>query len=123
MEDIDWTFLRSTGLTSHHEHNPDLSMAGFSRVCGHRVVVELSNGRKRNRPGGMPMGGGRDMMGRGPPPPRRPRFDPNDRCYECGERGHYAYNCHRRRSGRGRWVLCRRCGASAVTITRDCRSD
>ncbi|KAF0310700.1 hypothetical protein FJT64_001897 [Amphibalanus amphitrite] len=30
----------------------------------------------------------RDMAGfrGGAPPPRRPRFDPNDRCYECGER-------------------------------------
>ncbi|KAI2523106.1 SRSF7 isoform 12 [Pan troglodytes] len=28
------------------------------------------------------------------PPARRP-FDPNDRCYECGEKGHYAYDCHR----------------------------
>ncbi|XP_037070110.1 serine/arginine-rich splicing factor 7-like isoform X2 [Pollicipes pollicipes] len=72
-----------------------------TRVCGHRVVVELSNGRKRNRmgSGGVPGRDNRDMM-RGAPPPRRPRFDPNDRCYECGERGHYAYNCHRRRGGR-----------------------
>ena len=111
MVNIDQMFLRSTGLTTH-KCDADLTMTRFSRVCGHRVVVELSNGRKRNRAGGMP-GGGRDMMGRGPPPPRRPRFDPNDRCYECGERGHYAYNCHRRRSGRGRWVLCRWCGAFA----------
>ena len=45
------------------------------------------------------------------PPARRP-FDPNDRCYECGEKGHYAYDCHRysrrRRSryvwGQGGWV-------------------
>uniref|UniRef100_A0A8C4E3X3 CCHC-type domain-containing protein n=1 Tax=Dicentrarchus labrax TaxID=13489 RepID=A0A8C4E3X3_DICLA len=28
------------------------------------------------------------------PPTRRP-FDPNDKCYECGEKGHYAYDCHR----------------------------
>lgn len=28
------------------------------------------------------------------PPARRP-FDPNDRCYECGDKGHYAYDCHR----------------------------
>ena len=89
-----------------------VSVPFASRVCGHRVVVELSNGKKRNRAGGMAGGGGgrgdqRDSMSfrGGAPPPRRPRFDPNDRCYECGERGHYAYNCHRRRSGRGRWVL------------------
>ncbi|CAO2597708.1 Serine/arginine-rich splicing factor 7, partial [Lemmus lemmus] len=38
------------------------------------------------------------------PPARRP-FDPNDRCYECGEKGHYAYDCHRysrRRRSRSR---------------------
>ncbi|CAN0309888.1 unnamed protein product [Lampetra planeri] len=29
----------------------------------------------------------------GRPPARRP-FDPTDRCYQCGERGHYAYDCH-----------------------------
>jgi len=77
-----------------------------TRVCGHRVVVEMSNGKKRNRQGGDGRrdergGGGSGMSPRGgAPPPRRPRFDANDKCYECGERGHYAYNCHRRRGGR-----------------------
>uniref|UniRef100_A0A8C4TY04 CCHC-type domain-containing protein n=1 Tax=Falco tinnunculus TaxID=100819 RepID=A0A8C4TY04_FALTI len=38
------------------------------------------------------------------PPARRP-FDPNDRCYECGEKGHYAYDCHRySRRRRSRYV-------------------
>uniref|UniRef100_A0A8C4XHV1 CCHC-type domain-containing protein n=3 Tax=Polypteridae TaxID=8289 RepID=A0A8C4XHV1_ERPCA len=34
--------------------------------------------------------------------PSRRHFDPNDRCYQCGERGHYAYDCYRynnKRSG------------------------
>ncbi|XP_040001689.1 serine/arginine-rich splicing factor 7-like isoform X2 [Xiphias gladius] len=59
-------------------------------VCGSRVRVELSNGMPR-----------RSRYNR--PPTRRP-FDPNDKCYECGERGHYAYDCHRysRRSRRSR---------------------
>ncbi|TTA54963.1 Serine/arginine-rich splicing factor 7 [Bagarius yarrelli] len=50
-------------------------------ICGSRVRVELSSGMPR-----------RSRYDR--PPARRP-FDPNDRCYECGERGHYAYDCHR----------------------------
>uniref|UniRef100_A0A3B3QLT2 Serine and arginine rich splicing factor 7b n=1 Tax=Paramormyrops kingsleyae TaxID=1676925 RepID=A0A3B3QLT2_9TELE len=50
-------------------------------ICGSRVRVELSTGMPR-----------RSRYDR--PPIRRP-FDPNDRCYECGEKGHYAYDCHR----------------------------
>uniref|UniRef100_A0A8C9VD15 Serine and arginine rich splicing factor 7b n=2 Tax=Scleropages formosus TaxID=113540 RepID=A0A8C9VD15_SCLFO len=50
-------------------------------LCGSRVRVELSTGMPR-----------RSRYDR--PPTRRP-FDPNDRCYECGEKGHYAYDCHR----------------------------
>ncbi|XP_006083501.1 serine/arginine-rich splicing factor 7 isoform X3 [Myotis yumanensis] len=60
-------------------------------ICGSRVRVELSTGMPR-----------RSRLDR--PPARRP-FDPNDRCYECGEKGHYAYDCHRysrRRRSRSR---------------------
>ncbi|XP_043913448.1 serine/arginine-rich splicing factor 7 [Protopterus annectens] len=61
-------------------------------ICGSRVRVELSTGMPR-----------RSRYER--PPSRRP-FDPNDRCYDCGEKGHYAYDCHRysrrRRSSRSR---------------------
>ncbi|XP_030414140.1 serine/arginine-rich splicing factor 7 isoform X2 [Gopherus evgoodei] len=60
-------------------------------ICGSRVRVELSTGMPR-----------RSRYDR--PPARRP-FDPNDRCYECGEKGHYAYDCHRysrRRRSRSR---------------------
>ncbi|KAH0502617.1 Dimethylaniline monooxygenase [N-oxide-forming] 5 [Microtus ochrogaster] len=42
-------------------------------ICGSRVRVELSTGMPR-----------RSRFDR--PPARRP-FDPNDRCYECGEKG------------------------------------
>ncbi|XP_014247551.1 serine/arginine-rich splicing factor 7-like isoform X2 [Cimex lectularius] len=45
-------------------------------VCGRRVRVEMSNGARR-----------RGAMRRGRP------FHPEDKCYECGERGHYARDC------------------------------
>ncbi|XP_044536930.1 serine/arginine-rich splicing factor 7-like [Gracilinanus agilis] len=60
-------------------------------ICGSRVRVELSTGLPR-----------RSQYDR---PPARCPFDPNDRCYECGEKGHYAYDCHRysrRRRSRSR---------------------
>uniref|UniRef100_A0A672NFJ8 Serine and arginine rich splicing factor 7b n=1 Tax=Sinocyclocheilus grahami TaxID=75366 RepID=A0A672NFJ8_SINGR len=60
-------------------------------ICGSRVRVELSTGMPR-----------RSRFDR--PPTRRP-FDPSDRCYECGEKGHYAYDCHR--YGRRRWSRSR----------------
>jgi arginine/serine-rich splicing factor 7 len=65
----------------------------FCRViCGSRVRVELSTGMPR-----------RSRFDR--PPARRP-FDPNDRCYECGEKGHYAYDCHRySRRRRSRYLI------------------
>ncbi|KAF6208111.1 hypothetical protein GE061_016561 [Apolygus lucorum] len=52
-------------------------------VCGRRVRVEMSNGARRRGGGGSGGGGGR----RGRP------FHPEDKCYECGERGHYARDC------------------------------
>ena len=63
-----------------------------TQMCGVRVRVEHSTGRVRPKPwarggGG---GGGRDRGG----------YNPNDRCYECGDHGHYAYDC--RRSGEAR---------------------
>ncbi|XP_060947923.1 serine/arginine-rich splicing factor 7-like [Limanda limanda] len=48
-------------------------------LCGSRVRVELSTGLFRK--------------GRGRP--SRRQFDPADRCYQCGDRGHYAYDCYR----------------------------
>ncbi|KAJ3590078.1 hypothetical protein NHX12_008033 [Muraenolepis orangiensis] len=48
-------------------------------LCGSRIRVELSTGMSRK------------SRGR----PSRRHFDPNDRCYQCGDRGHYAYDCYR----------------------------
>ncbi|CAL8348161.1 unnamed protein product [Arctogadus glacialis] len=48
-------------------------------LCGSRIRVELSTGMSRK--------------GRGRP--SRRHFDPQDRCYQCGDRGHYAYDCYR----------------------------
>ncbi|KAH9500522.1 hypothetical protein Btru_072152 [Bulinus truncatus] len=61
-------------------------------ICGNRCRVELSTGKVRPKPW--------LRGGRGPPRSRR-AFNPDDRCYECGERGHYAYDCSRNRRGGG----------------------
>lgn len=59
-------------------------------VCGRRVRVELSTGRSRSR-------------GNSGPSSRRGRpFHPEDRCYECGSRGHYARDCPLYSRGRRR---------------------
>ncbi|CAH0554565.1 unnamed protein product [Brassicogethes aeneus] len=67
-------------------------------ICGRRARVEMSNGKNGN---------GRY---RGPPPRSRGRpFHPDDRCYECGDRGHYARDCNRyKRGGRHRFRACGR---------------
>lgn len=61
-------------------------------ICGERVRVEHSSGKVRPKP----------WARRGGPSSRgssRRGFDPSDRCYECGEHGHYAYDCKRKSGG------------------------
>ncbi|KAF4520658.1 hypothetical protein B566_EDAN007524 [Ephemera danica] len=59
------------------------SSSSTRTVCGRRVRVEMSTGMSKSRyPGPMSRNRGRP-------------FDPQDRCYECGERGHYARDCSR----------------------------
>lgn len=62
-------------------------------LCGARIRVEMSNGMSR-----------KSRFGR----PSRRQFDPNDRCYQCGETGHYAYDCYRynKRGGRRSRYAC-----------------
>ncbi|XP_052064662.1 serine/arginine-rich splicing factor 7-like isoform X11 [Mytilus californianus] len=91
-----------------------------TNLCGSRIRVEHSTGKVRPKPwlrgGRGPPGGGRDGGDRGGgggggrggersggggsrdggAGGRKP-FDPADRCYECGDRGHYAYDCSRYR--------------------------
>ncbi|XP_064635245.1 serine/arginine-rich splicing factor 7-like isoform X2 [Lineus longissimus] len=49
---------------------------------GNRIRVEHSTGKVRPKP----------WMRRGPPRSRKP-FHPDDKCFECHGRGHYAYDC------------------------------
>uniref|UniRef100_A0A8C0W4P9 CCHC-type domain-containing protein n=1 Tax=Castor canadensis TaxID=51338 RepID=A0A8C0W4P9_CASCN len=54
------------------------------------------------------------------PSARRP-FDPNNRCFECDEKGHYAYNCHhygRLRRNRSRSASLRRSGYNCIKGSR-----
>ncbi|XP_043237240.1 serine/arginine-rich splicing factor 3-like isoform X1 [Amphibalanus amphitrite] len=58
-------------------------------VCNRRITVEMSTGRTRNRGGSWRPTVGSGRYGRG--------WDPADRCYDCGESGHYSYDCRNKR--------------------------
>uniref|UniRef100_U5EUP1 Putative catalytic step 2 spliceosome n=1 Tax=Corethrella appendiculata TaxID=1370023 RepID=U5EUP1_9DIPT len=80
-------------------------------ICGRRARVELSTGKSARRggdSGSRSSGGGyresRSDRDRGRSDRNRGGgggFNPDDRCYECGDRGHYARDCNRT-SRRGR---------------------
>ncbi|XP_026683773.1 serine/arginine-rich splicing factor 7 [Diaphorina citri] len=77
------------------------AVRGFDgrEINGRRVRVEMSNpqkmrGRSNGRSGG-------DRGYRGSVRARGRPFNPDDKCYECGGRGHYARDCRSRRSGGG----------------------
>ncbi|KAK2142262.1 hypothetical protein LSH36_979g01071 [Paralvinella palmiformis] len=69
------------------------SMDG-TEVCGARIRVEFSSDRRGQRS----RGGAGAFRGRG-----ARRFNRDDKCYACGEHGHYAYDCRQNtRGGRRR---------------------
>ncbi|KAH9500521.1 serine arginine-rich splicing factor [Bulinus truncatus] len=76
----------------HRDAEDSVKEMDGTNICGNRCRVELSTGKVRPKPW--------LRGGRGPPRSRR-AFNPDDRCYECGERGHYAYDCSRNRRGGG----------------------
>lgn len=61
-------------------------------ICGSRVRVEFSHGRGRSNRGGSGERRSRRRSSSRSPKSKKP-FNPRDVCYECGERGHYAYDC------------------------------
>ena len=77
------------GIGRNSKHN----LLCYRNVNGSRIRVEHSTGKVRPKPW---LRGGRSGRGRRP-------FHPEDRCYECGESGHYAYDCPRYRRGGRRY--------------------
>ncbi|XP_058819417.1 probable splicing factor, arginine/serine-rich 6 isoform X1 [Topomyia yanbarensis] len=67
-------------------------------ICGRRARVELSTGKGGRGFRGGGSGGGGPPRGKG----GRGNFHPDDRCYECGGRGHYARDCTKRGRSKGR---------------------
>ncbi|CAF1044213.1 unnamed protein product [Adineta ricciae] len=93
-------------------------------LCGSRVRVEFSHGRGRSNRGG---GDSRRRRSGSRSPRSKKPYSPHDVCYECGDRGHYAYDCEirlrrqrrMRSSSRSRSRSTRRTGNGYSSKRRD----
>ena len=65
----------------HHDANDAIDQMNGYRYDGNRLVVEKAGERRSRRKDS------RDIGSRGP--------QPNDRCFNCGDRGHWANECRR----------------------------
>ena len=65
----------------HHDANDAIESMNGYRYDGNRLVVEKAGERRSRRKDS------RDIGSRGP--------QPNDRCFNCGDRGHWANECRR----------------------------